>query len=99
MKIKKNKNLVIVYENFLYGGTTTHLINLINSSSFRDFGITILTNKNNETIKELKKKVKGKKVRLVIFKSLNAIYFENFLLKIIYLFLQPILFIISIIHF
>ena len=55
MKIKKNKNLVIVYENFLYGGTTTHLINLINSSSFRDFGITILTNKNNETIKELKK--------------------------------------------
>ena len=99
MKIKKNKNLVIVYENFLYGGTTTHLINLINSSSFRDFGITILTNKNNETIKELKKKVKGKKVRLVIFKSLNAIYFENFLSKIIYLFLQPILFIISIIQF
>ena len=46
-----------------YGGTTTHLINLINSSSFRDL-ITILTNKNNETIKELKKKVKGKKVRL-----------------------------------
>ncbi len=99
MKIKKNKDLVIVYENFLYGGTTTHLINLINSSSFRDFKITILTNENNETIKDLKKKVENKKVRLIIFKSLNAIYFKNFFLKVIFLILQPILFIISIIQF
>lgn len=99
MKIKKNKDLVIVYENFLYGGPTTHLINLINSSSFRDFKITILTNENNETIKDLKKKVENKKVRLIIFKSLNAIYFKNFFLKVIFLILQPILFIISIIQF
>ena len=44
----RKKNYLIIYENYLYGGTTTHLINLVNSKEFKKTNITILTNSDNE---------------------------------------------------
>ena len=53
-----NKNkILIVYENFLYGGTSTHLINLLNSNYFKNLDITLITNNNNQSIKSIKKKL------------------------------------------
>ena len=51
----KNKNITIVIENILYGRTTTHLINFINSKSCKDYKFKIITNKNNSAIDTIKK--------------------------------------------
>ena len=55
MNSSKTKFIVVTIENFLYGGTTTHLINLINSNKFKNFKFIIITNKNNEGVKQIKK--------------------------------------------
>ena len=53
-----NKNkLIIVYENFLYGGTATHLINLLNSTDFKKLDVIIVTNNGNQSVKNIKKKI------------------------------------------
>ena len=96
MKTKK-KNLVIIYENYLYGGTSTHLINLINSSHFKSFNISIITNKNNQSISQLKKNTKN--LKLIYFNSLNVIFFKNVVFKILFFLFKPLLFLLSILQF
>ena len=46
----KIQNIAILIENIEYGGTTTHLINLINSSKYKFVKFFIITNKNNKAI-------------------------------------------------
>ena len=96
---EKKKNFVIIYENFLYGGTTTHLINLVTSESFKNFNITIITNQNNVGVNDIKRNIKSKKVKLVFLDTLNGFIGKNFLIKSIILFFKPLLFIISIFQF
>ena len=46
----RRKTITIIFENLLYGGTTSHLINFMNSKACRKFYFTIITNKNKEKI-------------------------------------------------
>ena len=89
-------NILVILENFEYGGTTTHLINLINSSHLKNKCFLIITNRNNKAVKQINKFCINKNVKLIYFDSLNEIHFENLFLKIIYLLLKPFLFLISI---
>ena len=45
-KKNKIKNIAILIENIEYGGTTTHLINLINSNRCKFIKFYIITNKD-----------------------------------------------------
>ena len=49
--ISKKSKIIIVYENFLYGGTSTHLINLLNSQYFKNLDVIIITNNDNQSVK------------------------------------------------
>lgn len=93
---KKNK-IIIVYENFLYGGTSTHLINLLNSNNFKNLDITLITNNNNQSIKNIKKNCKN--VNFIFFNSLNVIFFKHKILKAFFFLFKPLLFIFSIVQF
>ena len=93
-----NKNkILIVYENFLYGGTSTHLINLLNSNYFKNLDITLITNNNNQSIKSIKKNCKN--VNFIFYNSLNVIFFKHKILKVFFFLFKPLLFIISIAQF
>ncbi len=96
---ERKKNFVIIYENFLYGGTTTHLINLVKSKSFKNFNITIITNQNNIGINDIRRNIKSKKVKLVFLNSLNGLIGKNLIIKLIILFFKPLMFVISIFQF
>ena len=50
---KKQTKILVTLENFEYGGTTTHLINLINNKAFNNTFFFILTNKNNKSINQI----------------------------------------------
>ena len=50
----KKKTISIIIENLLYGGTTSHLINFINSKACRKYNFKIITNKSNAGIKDIK---------------------------------------------
>ena len=52
--ISKKSKIIIVYENFLYGGTSTHLINLLNSQYFKNLDVIIITNTIINQLKILK---------------------------------------------
>ena len=88
--------ILVILENFEYGGTMTHLINLINSSKFKNKNFTIITNRNNKAKKQIIKYSKNKNMELIYYNSLNEIFFKNPLFKIIYNLLKPFLFLISI---
>jgi glycosyltransferase involved in cell wall biosynthesis len=94
--VKKIKKIAVVMENISYGGATTHLINLLNSSKFRNYEILIITNKTNNAKKEILKLSKNKLVNLSTYNSLNAILVNNYFLKIFILFFRPIFFLLSI---
>ena len=96
MKKKKLKKLAILLENLLYGGVTTHLNNLINDKKFRDFEITVITNKSNNPIQGITKNSKYKNVKIIHFFSLNNFILRHIYQKIIFHSLRPILFVISI---
>ena len=49
----KIKNIAVLIENIEYGGTTTHLINLINSNKYKSVKFFIITNKNNKGINSI----------------------------------------------
>ena len=91
----KSKKICIIIENLLYGGVTTHLINLLNSKKFNDCEITIITNSSNKPLKEALKNLKNKKVKIIYFLSLNNFILDNFLQKFFFHFLRPILFFLS----
>ena len=54
--------ILVIIENFEYGGTTTHLINLINSSKFKNKKFTIITNHNNKAKKQIIKYIQLKDI-------------------------------------
>ena len=89
----------ILWENFEFGGVTTHLENLLNNKVFKNFQFVIITNKTNKASKILKKRLTNKKVEFKYYNSLNVIYFQNKLIKITFFLLRPFLFIVSIFQF
>ena len=49
----KIQNIAVLFENIEYGGATTHLINLINSSNYKFVKFCIITNKDNKAINNI----------------------------------------------
>ena len=94
----KNKNITIVIENILYGGTTTHLINFINSKSCKDYKFKIITNKNNSAIDTIKKSCDKKQISVIEYQSLNCLELKSIILKVLFFIFKPILFFLSIIQ-
>ena len=94
----KNKTIDIVIENFLYGGTTTHLLNFINSKTCENYKFRIITNKNNVAIQSIRKTCDMERVKIVQYQSFNYFQLQSYSLKIIFFILKPILFLISIIQ-
>ena len=97
MKFNKKKNYLIIYENYLYGGTTTHLINLVKSNAFKDTNIIILTNSNNEGILDIKKNINSKNVKIKFLNTFN-VYSKNFFIKLFLVIFKPLIFIATIIQ-
>ena len=95
--ISKKSKIIIVYENFLYGGTSTHLINLLNSHYFKKKDVIIITNNDNQSIKKIKKHCKN--TNFIFFNSLNVIFFKYKIFKAFFFLFKPLLFIISIVQF
>ena len=95
-KKRKIKKVVILMENLLYGGVTTHLINLINSKKFKDVEFTIITNTTNAAINHLIRSCDKNKIKIIYYLSLNNLILNNFLLKLSFHILRPFLFFISI---
>ena len=94
----RKKTITIIIENLLYGGTTSHLINFINSRACRKYYFKKITNKNNAGIKNIKESCKSNKFEIINFNSLNTLESKIFLLKVIFFFTRPLLFILSIIQ-
>ncbi len=92
------KTIAIIIENFLYGGTTTHLINFINSKVCKNYSFKIITNKNNKAIKNIKESCNLSKIQIIQFNSLNALQSESYFIKLIFFSLKPLLFLLSIIQ-
>tara|TARA_Y200000002_G_scaffold370686_1_gene366481 strand:+ start:273 stop:518 length:246 start_codon:yes stop_codon:yes gene_type:complete len=76
----RKKTITIIIENLLYGGTTSHLINFINSKACRKYYFKIITNKNNAGIKN-KWKNKAKLGRKRIIEYFNSEKMSNEFLK------------------
>lgn len=94
------KNIIIVWDSLKIGGVDTYLYYLVSNKKFKKFNITILTNHNNEASEYLKSKLKKfNDINLETYFSFFTIKFDNLLLRTIYFFLKPILFIISVIIF
>lgn len=94
----RRKTITIIFENLLYGGTTSHLINFINSKACRKYYFKIITNKNNSGIKNIRKSCKSNKFEIVNFYSLNTLVSKIFLVKVIFFVTKPLLFVFSIIQ-
>ena len=88
----KNKTIDIVIENFLYGGTTTHLLNFINSKTCKNYKFRIITNKNNVAIQSIRKTCDMERVKIVQYQSFNYFQLQSYSLKIIFFILKPIFF-------
>ena len=95
-KVKRLKKIAIVMENLLYGGATTHLINLINSTQFKGVKFIIITNRTNLAIKNILNSCDKNKIKIIYYNSLNAIKLNNIFLKILFFLFKPVLFLISI---
>jgi glycosyltransferase involved in cell wall biosynthesis len=95
---KKIKKIAILMENIEYGGATTHLVNLINSKSFKDINFCIITNRGNKAVKSILHFCHKKNVKIFYYNSLFIPYFKNKILKLFHYIFKPILFIISIIQ-
>ena len=93
---QKIKTIVILIENILYGGTTTHLINFLNSDHFKKKQFIILTNRNNQAIRQIKKNVKNNNFNFCYYDSFNISLSKFLPFRIIFIIFKPILFLISI---
>ena len=56
----------ILWENFEYGGVTTHLENLLNDKIFSNTDFVIFTNNTNKAKQILKKKLNQKNINFII---------------------------------
>ena len=97
--MKKIKSIAMVWEQNAYGGVDSYLSYLLNSKYFSDISVTIYVNHNNEGLKRFKKNINNKLVNIIEYKSLLEIYPSNSVLKKIYYFLKPLLFIMMIFKF
>ena len=97
--MRKIKSIAIVWEQDSWGGVDTYLSYLLNSKFFNDILVTIYTNQNNEGLQRLKKNINSKLVNIIEYKSLLEIYPSNNIVKKIYYFLKPFLFIMMILKF
>ena len=85
-------------ENIEYGGATTHLVNLINSKSFKGIKFCIITNRGNKAVKSILHFCEKKNIKILYYNSLFIPYFEKKILKFFHYILKPLLFIISILQ-
>ena len=92
----KIQNIAILIENIEYGGTTTHLINLINSSKYKFVKFFIITNKNNKAINSILSSCSKKNYEIIYYNSLFIPFTDLKILKLVHFFLKPLLFIFSI---
>ena len=95
-KLKRLKKIAIVIENLTYGGTTTHLISLINSVQFKGVKFVIITNKTNLAVKDILNSCNKNKIKIIYYNSFNVIKLNNIFLKILFFLFKPVLFLISI---
>lgn len=51
----------ILWENFEFGGVTSHLVNLLNDKAFKSYEFTIFTNKTNKAVSILSKRLNKSK--------------------------------------
>ena len=93
---RKIKTFGIFWENIEYGGVSTHIEDLITSGSFKNVNFVIFTNTTNAAIEKIKKKLKHRDVKIILYKSFNVITFNNFFLKLFYLIFRPVFFLLSI---
>ena len=63
----KSKKILVLMENLLYGGVTTHLVNLINSNNFKKVEFVIITNKTNEAAKTILNSCKRGKIKIIYY--------------------------------
>ena len=89
----------ILWENFEFGGVTSHLENLLNNKAFKNYEFTIFTNKTNKAVQILRKRLNNSKIKFEYFNSLNVIFFNNLIFKTLFFLLRPLLFIFSIFQF
>ncbi len=97
-KKNKIKNIAILIENIEYGGTTTHLINLINSNRCKFIKFYIITNKDNKAINNVLSNCNKNNYKIIYYNSLFTPFTNFKLFKLIHFFLKPILFFFSIIQ-
>ena len=57
----------ILWENFEFGGVTSHLVNLLNDKSFKSYEFTIFTNKTNKAVSILSKRLNNSKIKFTHF--------------------------------
>ena len=92
------KKIGIFWENFEYGGVETYLTTLINNEKFKNYKFTVITNSSNKVIKNFKKKRNRKNFKIILYRSINQIIIENFLIKLFFFILKPIFFLLSILQ-
>ena len=92
----KSKKILVLMENLLYGGVTTHLVNLINSNNFKKVEFVIITNKTNEAAKTILNSCKRGKIKIIYYNSLNVFKFKNIFLKLAFITFKPLFFLFSI---
>ena len=92
----KIQNIAILIENIEYGGTTTHLINLINSNKYKFVKFFIITNKNNKAINSILSSCSKNNYKIIYYNSLFIPFTDFKILKLVHFFLKPLLFIFSI---
>ena len=80
-KLKRLKKIAIVIENLTYGGTTTHLISLINSVQFKGVKFVIITNKTNLAVKDILNSCNKNKIKIIYYNSFNVMNVKIFLDK------------------
>lgn len=94
--LKKSKKVLILVENLLYGGVTTHLLNLIKSKNSKNIKFIIVTNESNYALKNITKSFNKKNIETIYYKSLNNVILSNYFFKLIFHLIRPLLFLISI---
>ena len=95
----EKKKIGIFWENFEYGGVEKYLLTLLNNKRFKNYHVTIFTNSTNKVIKSFRKKIRNKaNLEIVLYNSINVIFFNNIFFKIIFFALRPLLFFVSLIQ-
>jgi glycosyltransferase involved in cell wall biosynthesis len=93
--MKKITSLAIVWEQIEWGGVESYLSYLLNNKNFEKIKVTIFSNKNNKGLKRFVRLNKNTSLKIIRYSSLLNLEFKNMILKKIYYFIKPILFIFT----